>query len=284
MFDRDDFVGAIGRSFKANFRDNTLIDNKGDTVAFLRGGNDTAVMRGGDDTVFAGNGDDDVRGGNGNDVIFGGNGNDTLRGGDGGDILVGGAGDDVLIAGLSGFGDPRNPRADIDDDFPVRIEGRGIGEPFVEFGGDDNEFFGAVMQLAYNDDGEAVVTDQGMTDGEVVDAHNIDVLEGGTGDDEFVIAALETRFDEDRGIDRGTISLVAITDYEAGEAIVDEGTGMDYTQFLRSGINGVDTENGALFALGIQDDDFNLAFIGVAAPGQTVQQVIDAVVIDADVV
>ena len=63
-------------------------------------------------------------------------------------------------------------------------------------GGGDNEYFGAVLQLAY-DGGEAVVTDQGMIDGDFDDTHNPDVLESGSGDDGIVIAAFERRFQED---------------------------------------------------------------------------------------
>lgn len=137
----------------------------------IRGGTSGDILYGddGEDTIFGDSGDDDIYGGNHKDTLFGGSDNDDMFGGSGDDDMDGGPGNDTMWGGwhndtmTGGTGHDELHGEHGDDDL--------FGEEGQDdlFGGNNNDYL------------------DGGYDGE------IDVLEGGSGVDEFVNRYFEVR-------------------------------------------------------------------------------------------
>jgi len=84
-------LGGAGRD--------TLLGGAGNDAVSGDAGNDSISGGAGDDSLAGGLGDDVVRGDAGNDVLLGGAGSDTLLGGAGDDTIAGGAGADSMDGG-----------------------------------------------------------------------------------------------------------------------------------------------------------------------------------------
>ena len=165
-------------------------------------GNDTVFAGANNDTVYAGDGADSVDGGAGDDAILGGIGNDSLSGGDGNDSLWGEAGDDALF---SGDGDDYAVGGDGNDtikgSFGQDTLVGGAGNDSL-MGGDDNDLLmggegndsingGGGSDTLHGDAGADLLDggygNDSLTGGEGNDtlkgAQGADEVEGGAGDD-----------------------------------------------------------------------------------------------------
>lgn len=138
---------------------------------------------------------DDIDGGGGNDQIDGGAGNDSIFGNFGNDTLHGGAGDDFVVdvEGLNAlFGDDGN-------DFIYNVQNRYGATPdliSVAHGGTGDDTI--VGGYAFGDDG----------DDTLINSDGIDVLDGGNGNDTFILTnSLNQELDTVQG-GAGTDTLV----------------------------------------------------------------------------
>ncbi|ADV60721.1 hypothetical protein Isop_0124 [Isosphaera pallida ATCC 43644] len=186
-----------------NFADR-INGDAGDDLVFGLAGNDTLDGGDGNDTLDGGAGDDLLHGGIGNDSLLGDSGDDTLEGGDGDDtleggsgrnLLDGGAGDDLLVHRLdaNGFdlmtGGPGNDTVSVlgtagGDSFQLAPLTNQPGRFSVAANGADRLEGGTVEVVALNGgvgDDRFVVADLAATGLQRVD------LEGGAGNDAFTI-------------------------------------------------------------------------------------------------
>jgi len=156
-------------------------------------------------TINAGAGDDVVRGGDLGNNIFGGEGNDTLYGGVLDDWVLGGAGDDVIYANnggttIGGNGNYLNGGAGNDSVFGAEgsdwLEGGAGVDTIIGFAGDDILSGGGATY-----DEEGIILDNG--DG--------DVLQGGAGDDQYLLRRGDGA---DIVIDRDDAALAEAADHD----------------------------------------------------------------------
>lgn len=189
-----------------NASDNKIYGNDGGNLLSGGGGNDTiyAGARGsllyggpGDDTLYGGAGPDTLEGGADNDVLDGGGDNDRLRGGPGADILRGGAGNDVYLDYNPGEGDTLDDDSGIDtietgegpiiDLATLAINGTTI-EGVILTGSKPISVIGSgVANYMEGNAGKNTLKGNGGNDTLVGGAG--DVLEGGSGDDLYVLTS-----------------------------------------------------------------------------------------------
>ncbi len=161
----------------------------GDLIDGL-GGNDTIKGFGGDDTLIGGLGNDSLDGGAGNDSLSGGAGADVLQGGSGVDVLIGGAGNDTYYVDNSSdviveaFGDTVDKvYASTSYKIPDHID-------YAELTGTGNFTLtgnntGAVL---YGNAGSNLIVG-GIGNDELGGGDGgIDTLQGGKGNDQYIIA------------------------------------------------------------------------------------------------
>jgi Ca2+-binding RTX toxin-like protein len=128
------------QSLRAGETDNDLI--------YGGNGNDYALGGLGNDTLYGEAGNDDLEGGAGDDLLYGGDGNDRLFGQVGNDVLYGGAGDDVLIGfTASNEAKQRLYYGETDDDWLYGGAGRdtllgGLGNDYLDGGAGADEMEG----------------------------------------------------------------------------------------------------------------------------------------------
>ena len=211
--DTVDLPGAV--TFTVTSGDDIVAGFSSDDVIDALGGNDTVNGNDGDDTLTGGAGDDILNGGKGDDILNGGSGADTLDGGDGldtasyadspgrvqvrlhdargvkfgdaeGDTLTGiehlvGSAHNDILAGDGG--DNRLEGGDGNDDL--------FGGPT---GGDDEMLGGNGDDRIYGGKGNDTLTGGGGNDllkggpGDdvlIVDGDDMDVVNGGSGEDTF---------------------------------------------------------------------------------------------------
>ena len=131
---------------------------------------DTLTGGGGNDLILALEDDDTVVGGDGDDLINPGSGEDTVEGGDG---------DDVIVAGL--------------DLTTIVLEGE--DEPFITEDADPDEVLDVLgIDLDNPPDLETLLRNAGKIDVEdgFSSETDADVVDGGAGDDDFLIGAFDT--------------------------------------------------------------------------------------------
>ena len=183
----------------------------GNGIDILVGRNGDDVLNGqdGNDWLFGGPGVDNLSGITGNDNLYGGTGNDTLNGHGGNDSLWGEAGDDALLGGAGddllrgqdgddtisgGGGDDWLVGADGDD----ALNGDAGDDELLGQNGNDILNGGADDDLLYAGDGDDTLRGDSGSDhlyghggDDLLDAGSdqaADVLTGGKGLDEFVVA------------------------------------------------------------------------------------------------
>lgn len=181
-------------------------------------GNDRLFGEGGGDTLFGDAGDDWIEGGEGDDILDGGVGNDDLFGGGGRDRLIGAGGDDNLSGGIGndaldgGEGSDTLFGGEGDD---VLVGGE--GDDAVEGdSGDDTVMGGAGNDLYDGGTGYDVLDYSASADGLIIDDRaseasgaqigediytGFEQVNGGTGDDLFVIGASARVISGGRGRD-----------------------------------------------------------------------------------
>lgn len=135
---------------------------------------DSIVGNGGNDSLTGLGGDDWLDGGAGNDSLIGGEGDDTLVGGTGNDTLIGGAGHDVIHTGS--------------------------GTSTVMAGDGDDTVIGTAGGSFLN----------GGAGNDLLQGASGNNLHGGSGDDVFLLSALQ----------EGAIEPLHILDYTAGEDVI----------------------------------------------------------------
>lgn len=176
---------------------------------FGEGGADTLFGDAGDDWIEGGKGDDILDGGSGNDDLFGGEGRDRLSGAEGDDNLSGGVGNDALDGGegsdtlSGGEGDDVLVGGEGDD----AVEGESGDDTVVGGGGNDAYDGGTGYDvLDYSASAEGLIIDDrtgeasGAQIGEDVFT-GFEQINGGTGDDLFVIGASARVISGGRGRD-----------------------------------------------------------------------------------
>lgn len=262
VLDDDDVIGGQDTSDQGERIDGT-------------DGNDDLMGDGLNDLLFGGTGDDFLSGGNGNDRAFGGEGNDVLTGGNGDDLLRGSDGTDVLF-GRAGNDDLRG---DLQDDwldggkgddvlnggFGDDLVAGGTGADTLEGGGGDDVVIGAKgLDFALSDDALADLRDdfsEGFdafnpddpnpdNGGPRTDDGEVDILDGGDGDDLLIAGAGDTSTGgngedvfvliNDVGGDLSVItdfdddedSLLYLYDETQGEPVMDLTVNADGTQTL----------------------------------------------------
>lgn len=182
--------GAIGWGYYSEDvgrQENAILDGTQNLAAAasvsLGAGRDIFQGGAGKDFVDGGADDDSIDGGGGEDVLQGGSGNDYLSGGWYQDVLFGGTGDDVLIGGGH---DDYLYGGDGDDVLAGEYSaeaGEPVGNDWLDGGDGDDELDGGLGQdTLIGGSGNDVL----ITDGKG------DTLEGGEGDDQYVIKDLIT--------------------------------------------------------------------------------------------
>ena len=219
----------------------TVLDGNGETI--LGGsGDDTLNGGAGDDTLDGGVGNDVINGNDGNDVLLGGEGTDTLSGGagddtlDGGDandILLGGAGDDTLIGGLGADtlqGGADNDTYFVDDAGDAVTENANEGDDTVNASisytltanvenltltGTDNinGTGNALANTIIGNSGDNIL-DGGAGDGVA------DTLQGGAGNDIYVVDSTLDTIDELNNGGAGTDEVQSSVSYSLAAANV----------------------------------------------------------------
>ena len=164
--------------------DDTITGGDGDDHLDGGDGHDSLLGNAGDDTLKGGAGNDELDGGAGNDRIDGGGGDDDVYGGAGRDVIKTGAGNDTIYA----FDNDGNDVIDAGDEtgdsdtldmsaisgnITVFLSANGTGSANVA-GGDADSIKGI----------ENVITGSGVD--VIVASTDVNVLEGGLGNDTFV--------------------------------------------------------------------------------------------------
>ena len=175
----DILIGGSGDDIlKGRGGDDQLFGGGGDDVLFGSSGADTLDGGTGADTLFGSSGKDILDGGAGNDYLDGGSGNDILDGGDGNDFMIGGRGDDVLRGGA---GDDRMSGGDGADTFIFDAQsGHDIITDILQqdvlvFEG--QEFHMDDMILSENEEGDVVITFEGIDTSVTLDGVSLDDLD-----------------------------------------------------------------------------------------------------------
>jgi hypothetical protein len=177
----DDIIAGGGDDFVDGGLDNDLIFGDSDLEQdpiFGVSGNDTLLGGDGFDDIFGGFGDDSISGGADDDNLFGLTGNDILNGNQGSDILNGGSGNDTVIGEdgndrfFAGSGDDELSGGNGND----QINGD-VGRDFISGGNDNDTLFG-------DNDNDTLIGDAGAD--LVIGGANDDFLDGGSGDDRLI--------------------------------------------------------------------------------------------------
>ncbi len=174
--------GLAGEDFLHDDIEKVFGGDGGDTIVGSDVGN---VLNGGfgPDTIDGGGGADTLRGGSGlfTDILEGGLGNDTLKGEFGNDVLSGGPGPDALLGQQNDDELTGGPGNDVLDGGPGAdaISGGGGDQDRVDY--DDRTARVVVTLGSGDDDGEA-------GEGDFV-SDDVEEVEGGSGNDEFVSAS-----------------------------------------------------------------------------------------------
>ncbi len=143
----------------------------------------------GQDTVTAGNGNDYLLGYGGNDSVSGGLGNDTLDGGTGNDILVGGMGDDTYL---------------VDSASDIVTENAGAGTDAVQSSAAAYTLPANVESLVLTGSGNINGTGNAL-DNVLTGNSGINVLEGGMGNDTYLVQNSEDVVTENAGEGNDTV-------------------------------------------------------------------------------
>ena len=210
-------VGIPGRAIVGTTGDDVICGTNANDTIYGRGGNDTIYAGNGNDTITTGPGSDTVDGGPGIDRITTGDGNDTIDGGGDGDLINGGGGNDVIHGEHS--------------DGATAAQASGTGSSTVtvcHWAGNAAGTVGRFLEVAID---EKALTANSAHARDLVpapssgcpNAGNIDVIDGGAGDDTI---------DGDSGNDRITGGL--------GNDSMNGGDGND----TERGGDGNDTEDG----------------------------------------
>ncbi|NJC42275.1 Ca2+-binding RTX toxin-like protein [Brevundimonas alba] len=88
------FTGVGSFTGTGNSADNFIVGGLSNDVIYGLAGNDILSGNDGEDMLFGAEGNDNITGGAGNDTLVGADGDDILRGGEGADVMIGGAGND----------------------------------------------------------------------------------------------------------------------------------------------------------------------------------------------
>jgi Ca2+-binding RTX toxin-like protein len=172
-------------------------------------GNDVLTGGSGIDDLWGDGGNDTLNGGGGDDRLYGGDGNDTLNGGDGSDVLHGNDGNDSLFGGA--------------------------GKDRL-FGGAGNDFLNGGL----NDGRDELFGGEG-NDTLVGSSADRDILEGGAGDDLYIIrGGTEVRISEiaDAGNDtvRSDVDFTLDLDFENLQLVGSiDGTGNEVDNLIAGG-------------------------------------------------
>ncbi|WP_425617698.1 calcium-binding protein [Anatilimnocola sp. NA78] len=199
----DSLITAGGDDVVWGDNQNDQLINAGSRDVISTGaGNDVAYGGGGDDLIGLGEGEDYASGGfgndrlvgeNGNDRLYGGEGNDELGGDAGDDLLIGNAGDDVLVGNggrdvLIGSGGADQINGSSDNDTVI---GRGIITDVSTTALDFNDASNRNLLLAWSG-----ATPLGLFLPVLgVNDNAVDVIYGGTGNDDFYADQLDRRPD-----------------------------------------------------------------------------------------
>ena len=161
-------AAAFAAAIPGSSNNDTLIGGAGNDLIFGGGGQDWIEGRQGADTLYGGDGDDTVLGQQGHDSIFGDAGQDSLVGDAGDDYMDGGTGDDRVFGGSGN-----------DSMF-----GRD-GQDFMEGkSGNDTLIGGLGVDTMHGDEDRDVFIVNSFQEG------NHDVVDGGTGGDDFDVLDL----------------------------------------------------------------------------------------------
>ncbi len=184
-------------------------------------GRDLIVGGAGNDTIMGGEANDTLSGGAGNDYLDGEAGSDSLVGGEGNDSLVGGAGSDAMYGGAGndqlsgGLGSDTLSGADGND----LLHGGDGSDELTGGSGADTLFGGAgADSLDGGADSDLLMGGQGR-----------DTLAGGAGNDVLYGGDAADQFNFGLGGGADTIM-----DYEAGEVISLQGTGLTSSSIANS--------------------------------------------------
>jgi len=191
---------------------------------------------GGNDTITTGNLDDMVIGGVGDDTIRSGAGNDTVDGGDGSDRLFGEAGDDIIFGGDDNLNDG-NDVAYGGDGADRIVGGYGsddlfgeVGDDVVEGGIGDDRLYGAAGNDTLNG------------------GFGTDRLEGGIGDDIYGVDNPADIIVEAAGAGNDEVRAEQASFSIAGNANVENLTGIGYLDQELTGNAGANVIDGGIGA------------------------------------
>ncbi|GBE98419.1 calcium-binding protein [Microcystis aeruginosa NIES-298] len=194
-------TSGVGDTFKAIEGINLLSGSGADNLNFIASSLNSNIQGGGgNDFIALGSGNDFLYGQDGNDTLNAGGGRDRLEGGDGDDLISGGAGDDG-------------------DDYDWQNN-------FGLYGGDGND---TLNGEAGNDElygGNNNDTLQGTNNG----IGEQDYLQGGTGNDRFILAdTTNTFYDDGNRTLPGTSDYATIADFNTTDDIIQlRGSSGDY--------------------------------------------------------
>ncbi len=150
----------------------------------------------GNDVLVGTQGDDNLNGNAGNDMLIGGDGNDTSDGGAGNDTLTGGAGNDRLFGG-AGFDEIYGEAG---DDLLVGGPGGDRSGDHLYAGAGNDQLFGA--------DGNDVMFGDAGND-QLSGGRGGDYMDGGFGNDTYVVDDLLDRVIEIGDYDGGTDTVIS---------------------------------------------------------------------------
>ncbi|AFZ29237.1 Hemolysin-type calcium-binding region [Gloeocapsa sp. PCC 7428] len=235
-----------------------FVDNVGSDDVFYTGEGLNIVFAGdGNDVIYTGSGNDQIDGGAGNDTIYAGEGNNTVFAGDGNDVIYTGSGNDQIRAGAG-------------DDTIYAAEGNnkvfggggkdliytGSGHDEIDGGagddtiyaaeGNNKVFGGGGKDLIYTGSGSDYIESGAGSDYISASAGNdtiigvdfttfgkseIDVLEGGSGNDLFVLGTAQKVFyDDGKANTNGASDYALIKGFNRYEDQIQlRGTKEDYT-------------------------------------------------------
>jgi Ca2+-binding RTX toxin-like protein len=206
----DVLVGGEGNDILFGGAGNDLLfGGAGDDRQFGEEGGDTLFGEAGNDILDGGIGSDHLDGGEGHDRLYGGDGDDVLLGGAGDDTLDGGTGDDVLDGGegadrlIAGLGND----VILDGDGADIVEAGGGDDILVAGAGDDSLDGGEghdLLDLSMTASSLVVdlIGEQSYSDDLGTDSfENVEQVQGGVGDDLFVIGGKASIVSGGRGRD-----------------------------------------------------------------------------------
>lgn len=218
----DTIDGGFGDDSIVGNDANDVIDgNDGNDIIFGNEGSDNIEGGRGNDTIFGNEASDRLFGNSDDDLIFGNADNDTVEGGDGNDTVYGGK-DNDSIEGNSGFdfllGDLGSDRLNGGQGDDLMFGGR--DEDTLEGGdGNDNLNGDLANDRLFGGDGSDRLLGAGRQSG----ANEIDLLNGGLGEDTFILGNSTTAFYNAAGND--DYALLEDFNPEEGDRIIIFGGG-----------------------------------------------------------